>query len=52
MKWFEDYRCGCVSDLCDCKSDLLGFCAIHGADRRGVYKEWSGISVKDEGDDL
>ena len=35
--WIEEYSCGCSSEA-NLKRDLLGFCAIHGNDRRGIYK--------------
>lgn len=39
MRWFEEYACGCVSETVDRKRDLLGYCAIHGADQRHIYRE-------------
>lgn len=37
MKWFEEYRCGCVSPVV-CKKRLLpGYCPRHGENRRYVY---------------
>jgi len=44
--WFEEYRCGCVSEYVKYKKDLLGYCATHGENRRGAYR----VPVK-EGDD-
>lgn len=38
MKWFEEYKCGCVSDFLP-KRELLGYCPIHGADTRYIYPE-------------
>jgi hypothetical protein len=34
--WFEDYTCGCVSDIVRFKKDLLGYCGQHGTDRRQI----------------
>lgn len=36
--WFEEYECGCVSDYVDRKCDLVGYCGVHGNDRRHAYK--------------
>lgn len=36
--FFEEYICGCVSDTKKRRSDLLGYCAIHGTDPRHVYE--------------
>ena len=38
-KWFEEYRCGCVSEDAPRKKDLLGYCSVHGEDRRALYKD-------------
>ena len=35
--WWEEYRCGCVSDFVKRKKDLLGYCAIHGEDTRHIW---------------
>lgn len=35
--WFEEYSCGCVSDIVKRKKDLIGYCGIHGNDRRRIY---------------
>lgn len=35
--WMEEYRCGCTYEA-DRKSDLLGYCGIHGDDRNNLYK--------------
>ena len=37
--WWEEYACGCVSETVKRKRDLLGYCGIHGADRRHVHPE-------------
>lgn len=39
--YFEEYACGCVSDTEKRRKDLLGYCAIHGDDRRRVFKHWA-----------
>lgn len=36
--YFEEYECDCVSDTQKRRKNLLGYCAVHGADRRQVYK--------------
>ena len=36
-KWFEEYRCGCVSESVRTQRELLGYCAKHGASRRRIY---------------
>lgn len=36
--WFEEYRCGCVSEVVKRKRDLLGYCGKHGEDRRHVHR--------------
>lgn len=35
--WWEDYACGCVSQTVLRKRDLLGYCPIHGENRRNVW---------------
>src|SRR6266478_5426683 len=37
--WFEDYRCGCVSETVRTKRELLGYCGQHGDDRRKVWPD-------------
>lgn len=37
--WFEEYRCGCVSETEKHKSDLLGYCGRHGDSRRHIHQE-------------
>jgi len=39
--WFEEYRCGCVSEIVRRKKDLLGYCEHHGDKRRGVFRKFS-----------
>ena len=35
--WFEEYSCGCVSDVVRTKRELVGYCGKHGSNRRHVY---------------
>lgn len=35
--WFEEYKCGCLSETTRFKKDLLGYCSQHGEDRRNIY---------------
>lgn len=35
--WFEEYGCGCVSEMARFKKDLLGYCGQHGDNRRSVF---------------
>lgn len=35
--YFEEYRCGCVSEFEARKKDLCGYCPTHGEDRRHVH---------------
>lgn len=35
--WFEEYKCGCVSDVVKIKKDLSGFCPKHGNDVKKIY---------------
>jgi len=37
--WAEDYKCGCVSKTVPSKNLLLGYCAVHGEDRRVMWSE-------------
>jgi hypothetical protein len=37
--WWEEYRCGCVSETTARKKDLLGYCGKHGESRRQVFPE-------------
>lgn len=43
--WFEEYKCGCVSEKVERKGDLPGYCPIHGDDRSNVFKEAGGCAV-------
>lgn len=38
--WWEDYDCGCTSVTVQFKKLLLGYCKIHGSDRRFVWPEY------------
>ncbi len=46
--WFEEYTCGCVSETVAKRRELLGYCAQHGADRKGVFREVPGCAVQVE----
>ena len=37
MRYFEEYRCGCVSEIVRSKKALLGYCGTHGDDSRCVF---------------
>lgn len=37
MPWFEEYTCGCVSEIVSNKDNLLGYCGKHGNDRRKIH---------------
>jgi hypothetical protein len=37
--WWEDYACGCVSETVARKKDLVGYCPVHGEDRRRAWPE-------------
>lgn len=37
IQWIEEYNCGC-SQVEDRKKDLLGYCGIHGNERKRVTK--------------
>ena len=37
MRYFEEYKCGCVSKIVRTKKDLVGYCGKHGDDMRNVY---------------
>lgn len=36
--YFEEYSCGCVSEIVRRKRDLTGYCGTHGNDRRHVHR--------------
>lgn len=46
--WFEEYRCGCVSETVRVKKDLPGYCGKHGDNRRGVFQTKNGVTVQTE----
>lgn len=37
--WFEEYGCGCMSNVVRRKADLLGYCGKHGDSRRNLYRD-------------
>ncbi len=37
--WFEEYRCGCISDVTRVRRDLPGYCPKHGDNRRGMFRD-------------
>ena len=37
VQWIEEYNCGC-SQVENRKKDLLGYCGIHGDERKKVTK--------------
>ena len=45
-RWFEEYRCGCVSEIVDRKKDLLGYCGLHGEDRRHIHPVFPAVERK------
>lgn len=40
LGWFEEYRCGCVSDTAKRKRDLLGYCGKHGDSARRTLPDF------------
>lgn len=38
MPWFEEYKCGCVSEVVKTKRELEGYCGKHGSDRRHIHR--------------
>ena len=38
MRYYETYKCGCTSPL-SAKCRLAGYCAQHGSDASGVYRQ-------------
>ena len=36
--WWEEYPCGCVSDIVRLKRELVGYCPKHGGDRRHTHR--------------
>jgi len=39
--YFEEYRCGCVSETKRRKRDLLGYCSQHGENRRQIFPDFN-----------
>lgn len=37
--WWEEYRCGCVSETVKLKRELPGYCPQHGEDSRGPTRD-------------
>lgn len=37
-KWFEEYKCGCVSPEVSLKKDLIGYCTKHGENCRHIHQ--------------
>lgn len=46
--WFEEYRCGCVSETATTKKDLLGYCGKHGDDRRQIFPVFAKSKTKEQ----
>lgn len=46
--WWEEYRCGCVSETVTRKKDLPGYCPQHGDDRRHVHRDWEPDALNEE----
>ncbi len=44
--WFEEYKCGCVSNVVSKKKDLPGYCPKHGSDMTHVFKQRYGCAVQ------
>jgi hypothetical protein len=36
-EYFEEYKCGCLSEVVKRRKDLMGYCEKHGSDRRTVW---------------
>lgn len=36
--YFEEYSCGCVSEVVRRKRDLVGYCGKHGNNKRHVHR--------------
>ncbi len=51
--YFEEYACGCVSQIVRYKKDLVGYCAKHGSDRRKVWPdvEWPNAALCNPAED-
>lgn len=37
-RYYEEYRCGCLSPVVDRKKRLVGYCPQHGEDARHVHR--------------
>lgn len=37
MTYFAEYACGCVSQLCRTRKDVLDYCGTHGDDARRIH---------------
>ena len=49
MKWFEEYEgCDCSSDIVFNKKELLGYCALHGGNRRHAFSVRPGMDAAAE----
>lgn len=44
--YFEEYGCGCVSEVVRYKRDLLGYCGKHGNNRRHVHRIHPNLDAK------
>ena len=49
--WWEEYRCGCVSEPVKLKRELLGYCPTHGDDSRGSEKDLRWVAAQKERED-
>lgn len=49
LGWWEEYRCGCVSETERYKKDLLGYCSKHGENRRYAYKDFEQPNAESSG---
>jgi len=46
--WFEEYKCGCVSEIVRTKKELLGYCKSHGDDRRHAHHVHPNLAAFDQ----
>ena len=44
--WWEEYKCGCVSEIVKRKKDLPGYCGKHGEDARHKHPDFSEKDMK------
>lgn len=42
--WMEEYKCGC-SNVTALKNEALGYCPIHGEDKRHIYRLTEPVAV-------